>query len=357
MEKQITIEKQKKLKNETMFNFKNVSLMKKQLFSLMMAFALVVGLSVSALAQAGLTVGNAVWHLPGSTHSLTVAGNTNSTYLWTVSSVACDGIAAGTNDVPTFSVDNAAACVFTYTSTAAGIYRFVVTETATDGGCTTAREFFTSIMSIDVVVNASDNVGATITGGQLASCSDYTLRRSETPATLVGNEDTDDNTNNLVAYTDAALFNDRWVNVTLTVSDNSGCTVANAPTASSFAWRFNYTVANGVLGNYVENFVSIQPVTNVTFTDATDETSTIEVAAGTTSITLPLRSNIRWGTDGTNADQEFTFTVDAGTAQLDDDATLDYTDGTEPATANGNNTSASQVIHASPATPRISVAY
>lgn len=331
--------------------------MKKQFINVMMTLAIVFGLSVSAMAQDGLTPATAIWHLPGSTHSLTVdAAHTGTTFAWTASSVDCDGITAGTHTAPNFTTDDAAACVFSYPADAAGIYRFLVTETATDGGCTTAREFFTAIMNLNVIVIASDAAGDEISGGSLASCNDYTLRRTENPATLVGNEDTDDGGDALTTWTDAALFNERWVEVTLEVSDNSGCTVAGAPTVSDFAWQFTYTIDDGADDNFGDNFVGMQAVTDVTYSDPTALTGTISVEKGTSSIVIPLRSDIRWGTTGTDQDQQFIFTVDDASTVLDDGSSpYTYPDGREPATENTDNSSANQIIHASPATPRITI--
>jgi len=341
--------------------------MKKQLFSLMMAFALVLGLSVTASAQDGLTIAGAIWHLPGSTHSISVsAGHSNTSYAWVVNSIDCTGAAAA-NATPSFTggSESTHTAVFQYPDNAAGIYRFSVTETTTgDNGCSTTREFYTAIMTIDVVVVASNNLGAEITGAALSSCNDYTLLSGNTPATLVENTDADDNTNSLGTWQNASLYNNRWVNVSLTTADLSGACagMTSAPAAGSFAWQFNYTVAGT---NYTapDNFITLLPATNivgtgsVTYTAATDETNVVTVDRGVTAFTIPLQSFIRWGTTDVDQDQDFTFTVDSNTTVLDDDATLDCTDGREPVSRNTNNASASQHIDASPATPRITVTY
>jgi hypothetical protein len=336
-------------------NFKNVSLMKKQLFSLMMAFALVVGLSVSAFAQnTGWAVASPIWHLPGSTHGFAVADHTNSDYVWAISSVDCDGN-AGTGAAQTITAVSGSEhqASVTYTDNASGLYRITVTESTTgDEECSTTREFFTAIMDINVVVIASDDSGTEITAGALTTCNDYV---SIMGSDLVGNEDADDGGNDLAANIDASLFNARYVNVTLDVADNTGCTVAGQPTASDFAWQFDYTIADGLSTgtNFVDNLVSVTSAATTVAIAEVGPIGTITVDAGTTTFTLEIRSNIRWGTDGSNADQSFTFTVDSGSTNLDDDTTLDYTDGTEPASANGDNASALQHIDASPATPRI----
>jgi hypothetical protein len=368
MKQKFTSEKNKYLvnknENETMFNFKISCLMKKQFNYLMMVLAMVILAGTSAMAQDGLSVATAVWHLPGSTHGLSVAdGHTNTAFSWAVESIDC-AEAAASETLPAFTggSEATASATFTYPEDAAGIYRFTVTENTTgDGACSTTRQFFTAIMNIDVVVLASDNTGAEIAGLALSSCNDYTLLNG---SDLVGNENTDDNTNSLGTWQEGTLYNERWVDVTLTVSDNTGCipdeAPANAPVATDFAWQFDYTVAGT---NFItpDNFIGMQAASNidgtgnVTYTDGTSATSVITVEKGVTGFTIPLRSYIRWGTTDVDADQAFTFTVDAGTTALDDDATLDYTDGTEPSTANGNNSSASQNIDASPATPRITI--
>jgi hypothetical protein len=175
---------------------------------------------------------------------------------------------------------------------------------------------------------------------------------------LVGNTNPQDNTNSLGTWKNNALYNQRWVNVTLSVSDASGgCAgMTSVPAANTFAWKFDYTIAGT---NYAAgtNFITMTPVAGVTYTDATSIGSTIAVAAGTTSITLPLQSYIRWGVTNSDQDQDFVFTVVSNTTVLDDDAVLDYTDGKEPVANNGDNASASQHIDASPATPRITINY
>lgn len=348
--------------------------MKKQFINVMMTLAIVFGLSVSAMAQNGLTPATAIWHLPGSTHSLTVdATHTGTTFAWTASSVDCDGITAGTNTAPDITTANAAACVFSYPADAAGIYRFLVTETATDGGCTTVREFFTAIMDVNVVVIASNSTetAAELSGAALATCNDYTLRRTEDPTTLVGNEDTDDGGDALTTWTDAALYNERWVQVTLTTSDLTGGCAANAPEASTFDWMFNYTIAGTqYAGNATadeNNFTTMDAATVLGsgtgavsyISGANSATGVIAVEEGTTSFIIPLQSHIRWATTGTDRDQHFTFTI-AGLLLSSGSPTAgnaaDYTDGTESTTnAAVGNVSAEQIIHASPATPRITV--
>jgi hypothetical protein len=360
MKQQITIRNTRELElKKSMLNFKMFSLMKKQLFSLVMGFALIVMASTGAWAQAnGLSPASAYWHLAGSVHQLQVNNHTGTTYLWAVQSVLCDGTTAGAAAVPVITGGNTYQATITYPDAAAGIYRFTVTESSADANaCSTVRQFWTAIMNVNVVVIAS-NAAGNATGLALSTCNDYSLRNGVN-GNLVGNTDAQDNTNNLNGWnTNTALYNERFVNVTLSTSDGTGCSgMTSIPAANTFAWRFDYTIAGN---NYItpDNFITFGAApAGATIAAPTDETNTISVAVGTTSITLPLQSFIRWGLTDTDQDQDFTFTVDSNTAVLDDDATLDYTDGKEPVASNGDNTSASQHIDASPATPRIILNY
>jgi hypothetical protein len=354
---------------KSMFNVKIISLMKKQLFSLVMMLALFVLAGTSAFAQSnGLTIATAYWHTPGSEHQITTLAatpHTGTTFAWAVASVTCaGGVPVTPSPVPTLTNETTATLTFTYPDAAAGIYRFTCTETA--NGCSTIREFFTAIMDINVVVIASNNLGTVINGAALTGCNDYTLRNG-TNGNLVGNANIDDNTNNLNGWdSNDALFNERWVNVTLTTSEATTCPGMQAlPAATSFAWQFDYTVT-GTNFPSAANFIALQPATNilpaaagaVTYTLATSTSSKITVDKGVTSFTIPLRSNIRWGTTDTDQDQEFQFTVVSNSTILDDDSTpYNYTDGREAASKNLDNISALQHIDASPATPRITPNY
>lgn len=189
MEQKITKEKCKNLnemkkfnelknENELKFNVKNVSLMKKQLFSLMMAFALVMGLSVGAWAQLadGLTPGTARSQAVGSVHSYTIDNGT--TYSWavydaTVGHTVGQGIEAAVFEAaagisyrfsPDMSggaggaSDNAIAYVQWLATPALGIY--VIEGTANGASCSTVRRFYVSVFDFDIEVFLSDILGA-----------------------------------------------------------------------------------------------------------------------------------------------------------------------------------------------------
>jgi len=358
MKQKFTSKKTRELElKKSMLNFKMFSLMKKQLFSLVMMLALIVMAGTSAFAQDGLTVATAYWHMPGSTHHVSVTNHAGFTYAWGITMANCDGSAGAAVADGTGIAGAGNTATITYSDDAAGVYRITVTETDGDGGCNTIRQFYTAVMNVNVVVTSTLADGTT--AAPAADCNDYDLV-GPTLSYLVPNTNADDgggSSANLAALTSASLYNERWVHLVLSVSDASGCPgIGNAPTAADLAWRFDYTIADGgATGtNYVDNFVAMQATANVTFTDATDETSTITVAEGTTAITIPLRSNIRWATTNTDADQSFTFNV--ANLVVDDDGDATFQDGGE-STANEaiGNTSALQYINASPATQRIQI--
>jgi hypothetical protein len=366
MKQKITIKKTRELElKKSMLNVKIFSLMKKQLFSLVMVLALIVIGGTSAWAQDGLTVGTAYWHLPNSVHGVQVANHgATSTYAWTIRTAACDGSDNGVA-VGASITTGAYQATITYTDAATGVYRITATEaTVGDNLCSTVRVFYTAIMNIDVVVTASNAAGATIAGAALSTCNDYPSLNTPVGSSIVGNTDVLDNTNNLNTWQSLTWYNQRYVNVVLNTADLSGCPVAGAPAASAFAWQFQYVIAGN---NYAapDNFIAMQAAINlvgagnVTYTDATSDASTITVDRGVTAFTIPLRSYIRWGLTNIDQDQDFTYTVNTGSAVLDglNDVDLLYDDGTEPSDVahTANNVSASQHIDASPATPRITI--
>jgi len=363
MEQKFTKQKIEKIEfKKSMFNVKMFSLMKKQLFSFVIALALIVIAGTSAWAQDGLTVATAYWHMPGSTHGVQVDNHSGATYTWGITMAACDGTEGGAVEAGTSISSGSNTATITYSANASGVYRVTCTEAY--GGCSTIRQFYTAVMNVDVIVTSTLADGTT--AAPASDCNDYDERGPGSVDWLVPNVTADDGGGtaaNLAGHINATtLYNTRWVHVVLTVAPSvGGCTVNNAPTAASLAWRFNYTIAGSPVANtnYTSNFIGLQtsiPAGAAYSNPAVyDGTATVSVPAGTTAITIPMWSNIRWGTDDTNADQPFTFS--ASSVVVDDDATLNYTDGGE-STANatsGNNTSAVQTIEASPATPRITI--
>jgi len=364
MKQEITSEKKKELElklKKSMLNFKMFSLMKKQLFSLVMMLALIVIASTSAWAQDGLTVTSAYWHMPGSTHGVTVDSHTNATYVWGITAANCDGTEGAAAEAGTTITSGSNTATITYSANATGVYRVTCIEAY--GGCQTIRQFYTAVMNINVVVTSTLADGTT--PANASDCNDYDERGPGSIDWLVPNLDADDNGGtaaDLEAHINATnLYNTRWVHVVLSVSDDAGCPgIAGMPSAADLAWRFNYTIAGSPVANteYTDNFIGLQtsiPAGAVYSAPATyDGTATVAVPEGTTAITIPMWSNIRWGLTDTDADQPFTFA--ASSVVVDDDGNADYTDGGESA-ANAlvGNESSAQTIEASPATPRITI--
>lgn len=187
--------KKKELENEKrMLNFKKCSLMKKQLFTLMMAFALIMGLSVSAWAQTVLPTspvegsrGNPKIYITGATDSVSITrGALNSTVSWVLyKGTSHEDPQATAADIDfnykaTGDWDNAQTSStgakgeptyfhFKWTDTAAGQYYLEVTETdkETTNGVTricaeTVRGYHIYILGFDVAIYASNAAGDTI---------------------------------------------------------------------------------------------------------------------------------------------------------------------------------------------------
>lgn len=209
MKKKITIEKNKEFqKNELeKSNIKqlNFSLMKKHLFSLMIAFSLIVGLSASAWAQIGLgdittpasnllpgTPANPRIYLAGSTGSLSVVEETGHEYKWNFYSgttagtdinlvnVGTDAMASGfninaTTGTPLTLPFTGHEVGFTWTEAAAGSFYATVTDQNTTTGCSTMRGFQMFLIGFDIVVYASAANGLEISGTSLAECGNATI--------------------------------------------------------------------------------------------------------------------------------------------------------------------------------------
>lgn len=189
----------------SMFNLKMFCLMKKHVFSLLMAFALVLGLSAGAWAQATTvpaaadqevgSTGNPKVYITGATDSLQITRGVlggNSTVQWILytGSAAVPGNEATSTDLdlvahPTWdatqdnAVGQAARFRFKWTDNAAGAYYLQVTETdqrtqaspLQDRTCAvTVRGFHIFIMGFDVAIYASNNTGDSLNADLLSAC-------------------------------------------------------------------------------------------------------------------------------------------------------------------------------------------
>jgi len=171
--------------------------MKKHLFTLMIAFVLVMGTNVSALAQTvigGITAAtgtptNPKVYLAGSTGSLSVTAEADHTYTWNFysGSTATTPMPTTTDPVGTpvagfdLSVNatwgatqTGATANFTWTESAAGQFYATVTDLNTTTTCSTVRSYHMFLMGYKIYVYASDEHGNQISGANLTACGDGT---------------------------------------------------------------------------------------------------------------------------------------------------------------------------------------
>ena len=355
MEKQITIEKQKKLKNETMFNFKNVSLMKKQLFSLMMAFALVVGLSVSALAQTGAPT-DPFFHVTNSEHSFEITNTpaVGSTVTW--GAYLSDGtqVDADTDHISSWAVagDNLSVDL-TWATSASGLYYIQVTE-ATSESCTTIRRAFVYILSFDVLVYVSDEDGNNLEGADpYSECGEGTVANYGDLPELNGNRAFGQEVNIegsgavdgvLTDQTGTTTQSERFISLEIIWDAPAGFTSIFSPPAISYI-----TYSATVTTNQAAGFNSIGDVTALTGT-VTETTA----QTGNLIFTSSILYDVRWGLDQEITVQALDVTLfDASDVRLGTE--LDTNE-----TANGTadpeqNTTDMQIILGAPATSVIGV--
>lgn len=319
METKFTSEKQKELQNKkSMFNFKNVCLMKKQLFSLMMAFALVMGLSVSALAQQGNgeAPSTAYFAVEGAstTHTVTLDGLAG-TAVWSVLIVSGDDVNIGEAGASAAAADflitaggtatdNFATVQWLRPATAGSIYAVQVEEEGdSDDDCTTIRRSYVSVFGFNVEValmTADDGTGAdndaamewcnTWSGtviDNVRSAADIADPHADWLNSVIGNQPKVTNT---------------FFRVSISLTGATG-----GLDLTDIKWRFNYTLQDA-------SNVSIYQVTSHdgalfgaiagTATIGGDNTTPVDVADGTNGwVYVPAIAAA-----GSTADYDFTIT-------------------------------------------------
>jgi hypothetical protein len=221
MKQTITIEKQKReIKNECL-NFKNVSLMKKQIFTLMMLLALMVGFGSRALAQneSGLTPDAARLAIVGSIGTFTTTNQSpvgpsqqTATYQWNVYEIAIvDGIqATGADVVGTkcrFMTDAGAVggdtddenpiAYIQWTGVPADdehVFAVEITSTTStvdEGTCTTRRRVYVTVFDYQLDVFLSDAAGTRVESGDPAVEAPVDICNSWSGLVLYNDEATD----------------------------------------------------------------------------------------------------------------------------------------------------------------------
>jgi hypothetical protein len=354
MKQKITIEKNRELElKKTMLNFKNFSLMKKQLFSLVMMLALVVLAGTSARAQQIGAVNDATHGfvmVAGSTHDLSItpsqADNGFSWTLYDISRAQACAVAQAT-----MTNETTATATIAWTQNSIGQYYAQVVETRNGVLCAnTTRRFYITIIDFDILVYAADDAGERISGGSLLACGNGTTARYGDIGTA-GSADafsnafqnpTDIVPNALDTYTGtAAPRTVRYVG--FQIIWNLGTTGVTPPAVNNILVDYAVSVddANGASA-YVLNtdFVSIDGNTNATGTGleitstgantlaAADFNCLLLGAAKGATFFVPIVINDRWSSSDVT-DLLLNFNATNIVLQYDDGSTISVI-GTEP---------------------------
>jgi hypothetical protein len=365
MKQTITSEKIKKLElKKSMLNFKNFSLMKKQLFSLVLLLAIFVFAGNRVMAQTGLPTDPMI-HFTGSEHTYSVTDQsaTGNTYAWLIftatgSPLASTGEAADVAHYSGVSGTATNSFTFTWTPAASGNYCIQVTESneSTRGSCGTIRQYFVLVIDFDLHLFASTSAGA-----EISAAADLVTCGSNFEYDPFFNDDVDLTS---VAYQAmggaTGPYSTRYFTATLTAS--AGIDLANV----DYRWTFPYTITGGD-DTYD---VSIVPVNHtgavvVTYTSYNSGSVVVNLDANVTvtSVTFEIRYQPKWN----NAEADILLTVNnaVNTCMLDGtDTDLLFDDGVESTANYGNvpgaadplsNVTRQQTIYVSPATSIISV--
>jgi hypothetical protein len=180
---------------KSMLNVKFFSLMKKQLFSLVMLLALIVIAGTSVKAQDGLTFATPYSMVVGSVGSFNAAdagGTTAATsWTWTVWDISTAVQAYATNGGAASNAteyryvtslanlaagpSNTATCFINWLSapSQAGATMYAVQVITSNGTCTTTRRFFVSVFDFNVSIVLCDATGATEYIANQATCNTW----------------------------------------------------------------------------------------------------------------------------------------------------------------------------------------
>jgi hypothetical protein len=281
MEQQIRNENFREIEfKKSMFNVKMFSLMKKQLFSLVMMLAIVVLASTSAWAQPNGTATNPFWHVNNSTHTLTVTANASSSFSW----VASDPTA-----LSSFTGDNTNSATITWDEDAAGIYYFDVTETDNTNACEqTIRRVYIGVLAFDIYAYFSDNAGGDIEGtGAMAGCSEGTVANygdigPGDAFSQVVNIESSGTAGDLSTQTGTSPRSVRYIALDLTWATPSTGTFT-APTVGSI--QFDYALTLTDAEGTFHTFNGVAASTGNTFVDGD----------GTSPWVIPIEYDVEWG--------------------------------------------------------------
>ena len=247
-----------KFKNliNSMFNSKMFCLMKKHVYSLMMVLALMVFAGASAFAQADGTDGNPYWHVTGSSHTLHVTANANSTFTWTSDAT----VGSTSSDALTAMETTGELINITWSEYAAGQYYFDVTETDNTNSCKqTIRRIYVNVLSFDVEAYFSDATGnIEADAAKMSACGEGTTPNYGNVGTS-GAADAFDNLFNgngdLAAFTGTNPRTQRQITLVVHWIVPPAATTFTAPTIGSieFTYALTLTDAEGTFNSFNGN--------------------------------------------------------------------------------------------------------
>ena len=256
-----------------MFNVKMFSLMKKQLFSLVMMLALVVIAGSSAWAQGTGegTLDDPNFEFAGSTRTFSLTSSTPSSgsTSWQVytTTATYEADAAATTAVCDPVSGTGTSFTTQWTADATGRYIVRVTE-ETSNSCTTIRDFHVLIADFDVYVYACDIDGTIIpSSGTLASCGingSYNPFDNELAGKTGNNTDADGSLDN---FEGTDPYSVRYVAVEIS-SDNIDLSTL------AYYWQFDFTITDDTNTDYVSTATRTARAPRLTRTTCVSRTAT-----------------------------------------------------------------------------------
>jgi hypothetical protein len=342
MKQEITSEKKKELELEfkkSMLNVKIFSLMKKQLFSLVMMLALIVIASTSAWAQGSGTLASPLTQITGSTHVFNVSSDAGAhTYTWTLRENT-----GGTDPATHYSASAAAgAYTVTWTDLAGGVYYIQVVD-ENGAGCSTTRRFYVTVFTFDVRVAAVNSSAAELANntevcGDNNAAAGYIFDNALAGATLAA---PDPDGNGSLTNARGTIYSTQWFQLTLTF--DGGVT---APSYDNVTFDYVITATNAASASVVSDVYHFNG-------EAPDGNAAI--ANGTGSYNVPIMFFDRF-----NVANDITYSLTVTNFTIRNGATIQGVEKASnevayPSASPQQNTSGNVILNAAPGTSTITV--
>lgn len=298
---------------------------------LLLSFCLLalVGITMNAFGQ-GVNKVETI----NSTRNYSVTANASNTFAWAV--LDWNGTDDYTTD--TWTATATAATNYTKTDTdntteikwlTGGNYVVQVTET--QNGCTTIRRYGVKVLDLDLLVVTKNHLGTAITAAGTYCNTDE--------GNIYGNDDAD-NLNATTGVTPALGTMEMTYEVSLyTVKGSSTSTDLIASALSTAAWKFELDNTSTIPATPGDVTWSVTGGTAASSTFADDGDGVINVAAGTSTVTIKaVIQNIAAVAANTYA---LNFAIDPASVLIENGgtSTTDYAEGQEPSTYTGADSS------------------